>query len=290
MKKKKTGFFSNFQANTLLLSIPFFFVLIFMGVSVVRLVTQAFFDENGFTMEYIFHLFHNKAFIRILLQTLYFAFLTASICIITVYPVAYLSVKAKSRLVRQTIHTIMLANYSITVLAKCFSLYMLLQKNGALNYILKKFGIIQESLELMYTKFAVVLGLIFSLIPFAYLSLIAVMKDIDSDYLLVSQTMGAKPSQGFFRVFLPLSAKGIFSGFLMIFILTLGYYGPPALLGGPDSMMISLLIRNNVDISLNWHVVGAMSIVTCLITIILLFIIFKFFGLSIFIPDEAKGK
>jgi len=113
-------------------------------------------------------------------------------------------------------------------------------------------GVITVPVSLMHNRFAVYVGMINVLLPFMVLPLFSVMKDIDRNLLKSAQILGAAPWRAFWKVFFPLSLPGIAGGALLVFILALGYFITPALLGGPKDTMISLLIQAQVEQFLNW--------------------------------------
>ena len=122
------------------------------------------------------------------------------------------------------------------------------------------------------------------LLPYMFLSLQSNMEGIDANLSTAAAVMGARPARGFVDVFLPLSVPGIFSGSLMVFVLSLGFYIAPALLGGADNMMMSNLIEENMN-NFNSNLAAAMSLELLVIVFVILGIAFKFVG-NIFVPKK----
>ena len=162
---------------------------------------------------------------------------------------------------------------------------MLLQTNGVVNQILLNLGIVDEPVKILYTTTAVVISLTHILLPYMFMSLQSNMEGIDENLSRAAEGMGARPARSFFNIFLPLSVPGIFSGCLMVFVLALGFYIAPALLGGPDNMMMSNLIETNMN-NFNWNLAAALSVELLVIVFILIAIAFKLVG-NIFIQKRG---
>ena len=145
-----------------------------------------------------------------------------------------------------------------------------------------KLGIIDEPLVLLYNSIAVVISLTHILLPQMFLSMQSVMAEIDGNLTLAAEGMGAKPVTNFRTVFLPLSVPGIVSGCMMVFVLALGFYIAPALLGGSQDMMVSNLIQQNMD-NMNWHIAAALSVELFVIVMAFVTVAYKFVGDQLFI-------
>ena len=146
------------------------------------------------------------------------------------------------------------------------------------------FHITDEPIQFLYTTGAVCISMTHILLPYMFLSLQSNMEGIDANLSTAAAVMGARPARGFIDVFLPLSMPGIFSGSLMVFVLALGFYIAPALLGGPDNMMMSNLIEQNMN-NFNSNLAAAMSFELLVIVFIIIGIAFKFVG-NIFVNKK----
>jgi putative spermidine/putrescine transport system permease protein len=156
----------------------------------------------------------------------------------------------------------------VSGVVRTLSWVILLQDSGVINSILQllHFG----SVRLIRTQTGVVIGMAQVLLPFMILPLYSVMKGIDLRLMRAAQSLGAKPLSAFLTVYLPLSLPGIYAGAMIVFILALGFYITPALLGGPRSTMLSTLVQNQVLSLLQWGRGGAMGVVLLLATFLLL--------------------
>ena len=247
------------KAKWLLLIIPLLFVGLTMVVSLIDIFQKSIFDENGFTLEYMKAVLTEPLYIKVLLQTLKTGFIVTFCTVLIAYPMAYLSVRSKYAGIRTFVTGGVLVPYWVSMLVRIFAWQIILAQNGLLNSLLMAVGIIDKPLELLYNSIAVVISLTHILLPQMFLSMQAVMAEIDSNLTLAAQGMGAKPVTSFRTVFFPLSIPGIVSGCMMVFVLALGFYIAPALLGGSQDMMVSNLIKQNMD-NMNWHIAAALSV------------------------------
>ena len=145
----------------------------------------------------------------------------------------------------------------------------LLQTNGVVNSVLQALYIIDEPLELLYTRTATIIAMTHILLPFMILPLYSVMRGIDASYMRAAMSMGSRPLEAFVRVVFPLSLPGLSAGALLVFIISVGYYITPALVGGTDGQMISNLIAFHMQQSSNWGLAAALgSLLLALILIL----------------------
>jgi putative spermidine/putrescine transport system permease protein len=136
---------------------------------------------------------------------------------------------------------------------------VLLQKEGVVNSLLGGLGLISEPLPLIFNRFGVVVAMTHILLPFTILPLYSVMRSIPPSFVRAARSLGADPFTAFWRVYLPQCLPGISAGALLVFILSLGYYITPALVGGATDQMISYFIADNLGRSLNWGLASALS-------------------------------
>lgn len=268
-------------AKWLLLIIPLLFVFLTMVISLVNIFERSIIDDNGFTLEYFKKVITEPLYLKVMVTTLKTGFVVTLCTVIIGYPMAYLSVRSKNSLVRRFVSGGVLVPYWVSMLVRIFAWQIILAKNGILNQILIKTGVIDDPLEILYTSVAVVISLTHILLPQMFLSMQSVMAEIDPNLTLAAEGMGAKPVRNFRTVFLPLSMPGIISGCMMVFVLALGFYIAPALLGGSDDMMMSNLIQQNMQ-NMNWHIAAALSVELFVIVMIFIAVAYKFVGEQLF--------
>ncbi|MGN0915506.1 MAG: ABC transporter permease [Succinivibrio sp.] len=272
------------SAKWLLLAIPLLYVILTMGLPMVDIFLKSISGKDGFTLAFYVKAFTEPLYLKVLFSTIKIAFIVTVVCLLLAYPMAYLSVVAKSRRVRVLITAGVLIPYWVSMLVRIFAWQMILQNNGIVNQALMFIGFVKEPAKLLYTDLAVTISLVHILIPFMFLSLQNSMMLIDRNLLLASNIMGGTKLYGFIHVFLPLSKTGILSGSIMVFVLSLGFYIAPALLGGPDNMMLSNIIEISMN-NFNWGLASALSVKLLVIVYLIIAVAFKFTG-NIFVKDK----
>lgn len=194
--------------------------------------------------------------------------LTTLICILIGYPFAY--IMARTTPFRKTLMLIFLMlPFWTNSIIRLYGWRTLLGENGYINHFLVLTGIIKEPIGMLFTREAVVLGMVYTLIPFMVLPLHTVIDKLDRSLLEAAGDLGAKSVKTFFYVTLPLTASGIFAGIIMVFIPCLGYFFVSDLMGGGKSQLIGNVIERQFKESFNWPFGAALSIVLILITLIL---------------------
>ena len=189
------------------------------------------------------------------------------VCVLCAYPYAYMMTVVGPKL-RLVMVLCVLIPFWISGVVRTLSWVILLQDSGVINSTLKMLGF--GTVRLIRTQTGVVVGMAQVLLPFMILPLYSVMRGIDLRLVRAAQSLGASPVRAFLSVYLPLSLPGVYAGAIIVFILALGFYITPALLGGPRSTMLSTLVQNQVLSLLQWGRGGAMGVVLLLATFLLL--------------------
>jgi ABC-type spermidine/putrescine transport system permease subunit I len=191
--------------------------------------------------------------------------------LVLAYPVSYLL----SRLPRARANVFMmfvLLPFWTSLLVRMYAWMVLLGRHGIINEALISTGISATPYPLLYSRFAVIVGMSHFLLPFMVLSLYSTMIGIDSSLIEAASSMGSTFRQTFLRVYLPLSMPGVYAGCLLVFILSMGFYITPALLGSPQETTISVYIQQQIQ-ELNWGEGTAMAVI--LVTLVVaLFIVY----------------
>ncbi|MDX8465281.1 ABC transporter permease [Mesorhizobium sp. VK23B] len=189
------------------------------------------------------------------------------VCVVCAYPYAYLMTAVGPR-IRLVLVLCVLIPFWVSGVVRTLSWVILLQDSGVINSLLRSAGF--TGIRLIRTQIGVVIGMAQVLLPFMILPLYSVMKGIDLRLVQAARSLGARPSRAFFTVYLPLSLPGVYAGAIIVFILALGFYITPALLGGPRSTMLSTLVQTQVLSLLQWGRGGAMGVVLLVATFVLL--------------------
>jgi ABC-type spermidine/putrescine transport system permease subunit I len=222
-----------------------------------RILSKSLF-EPSFTLANYARVFGDPIYLRVLQITVKISFLTTLGCLALGYPLAYLMAEASPRL-RGILVALVALSLFMSLLVKNYAWTVLLQDTGIINTFLLRWGVITKPLHLMYNLFGVLVGMIQMLLPFMILPLFSVFSRMDRTLRQASRSLGAGSVRTFLSVTLPLTLPGVGAGTLLVFIVSLGYFITPALLGGSSEMMLSNLIENQVRQTLNWPFASALA-------------------------------
>jgi len=219
-------------------------------------------------------LFANSAYARVLFNTFSVVALVTLISVLLGFPLAWAITLVPKGWGRWLLNIVLLSMWT-SLLARTYSWLVLLQSSGVINKALMAMGIIDAPLEMVHNLTGVVIGMSYIMIPFIVLPLQATMHAIDPMVLQAGSICGASPWTNFWKVFLPLCRSGLFSGALMVFVMSLGYYVTPALLGGAQNMMLPEFIIQQVQSFLNWGLASAAAALLVVITLVLFYLYLK---------------
>ena len=201
----------------------------------------------------------------VLLRTFRISLTVTLACLVLGYPVAY-TLATAPRWLAAPLLVLVLVPFWISLLARSFTWLVLLQRNGVVNRVLLALGLTTEPLPLVYNELGVYVGMIHILLPYMILSLYAGMRGIDPTLLRAAANLGATGWQAFIRVYLPLSLPGVAAGSVLLFVLGLGFFITPALLGGGKVTLVAVLIEANIREALNWPLAAALSVLLLVAT------------------------
>ena len=216
-------------------------------------------------------------YLKIYAQSLLIAFVTTVICVLVGYPFAYVIARTKSRK-KQLFYMLVIIPFWTNSLIRIYGWRTFLGNSGWLNKLLMTIGLVNEPVEFLYRTGTTVLGMVYCFIPFMVLPLYTAIEKLDDSLLEASSDLGAKPLKTLFEVILPLTASGIFSGCIMVFIPCLGYFFVSNILGGGNTDMIGNLIERQFKSANNWPLGAALSIILILVTLLLVKIYQKLGG------------
>ena len=202
----------------------------------------------------------SAVYLRVLLNTLVVAAIVTTATLLLAYPTAHLLTRLRGWL-RAAAFWCVLVPFWISVLVRTFSWILLLEKNGPINSALVALHLTARPLELLFNDTAVYIGMIHVLLPYAILPIYAALLRIDPRLLLASDGLGASPAMTFLRVYLPLSLPGVGAAAALVFLLSLGFFITPALLGGIGNLTLSMLIETLVDERLIWPLAAAAAFI-----------------------------
>jgi putative spermidine/putrescine transport system permease protein len=218
-----------------------------------------------------------STYVRIFMNTFLVAGVVTFISVVIGYPVAWALAVMPERWSRLVFAIIILSMWT-NLLARTYAWMVLLQRTGVINKALMGLGLIDQPLALVNNLVGITIGMTYIMLPFVILPLVGVLKSIDPQVLRAAALCGANSWQCFTRVLLPLSLPGIAAGALMVFVMALGYYVTPALLGGTANMMLAEMVAQFVQSLVNWGMGGAAAFVLLVVTLILYGMQLRFFG------------
>ncbi|MBP2198508.1 ABC transporter permease [Pantoea cypripedii] len=211
-------------------------------------------------------------YVNVLLRTLWMATVVTLLCVGIGYPLAYWLAKQPSGRANLLMILVLLPFWT-SLIVRTASWIVLLQSGGLINRALMGVGIIDHPLTLVFNRLGVYISMTHILLPFIVLPLYAVMKGISPSYMRAAISLGAHPFLAFWRVYVPQTFAGITAGALLVFMMAIGYYVTPALLGGPDDQMVSYFVAFFTNSTMNWGMAAALGS-QLLIIVMLLYIVY----------------
>ena len=214
---------------------------------------------------YVF-LFTDSLYIKALLNSLKVAFFSSLLCLIIGYPMAYGIARARPAL-RNVLLLLVILPFWTSLLLRVYAWIGLLKANGVINNVLIWLGIIHEPLTMLYTPFAMYVGIVYSYLPFLILPLYANLEKMDWQLLEAAEDLGCRPWQAFYKITLPLSRNGMLAGSMLVFIPAVGEFVIPALLGGPNALMIGRVLWDEFFSNRAWPVASAVAILLLILLV-----------------------
>ncbi|MGB7262396.1 MAG: ABC transporter permease [Albidovulum sp.] len=224
-------------------------------------------------------LFTSDSLPRILWTTIRICVITTVFSVALGYSIAYAMIHVATG-GRNKMLSLLLVSFWISVLVRTFSWLMLLGRNGLVNNGLEAIGFISEPIAFMRNELGVLIGMVHYMVPYAVLPLLASMQTIDTRVLSASRSLGATGNQTFWRVYLPLTKPGLVASSLLVFILSLGFYVTPAILGGGKVLMVAEYISVQILVTLRWGTAAMLAALMLFGVLALLFIMSRFMKLS----------
>jgi ABC-type spermidine/putrescine transport system permease subunit I len=270
--------FRRSMATALLLLPATIFLAGWFIVPLGQLLLLSFESPNGTFAAYQ-ELLGSEVFRRVFINTLRLALGVTAICVLLAYPTAYLLTRVRGFWFTIALYCV-LVPFWISILVRTFSWMLLFERNGPVNAWLMWTGATDQPLPLMFNDFAVYVGMVHVLLPFAILPCYSSMVNVDQRLLQASEGLGASDFTTFWRIYLPLTLPGITAGAAFVFLLALGFYITPALLGGIHNLTAALLIDIFVNERLVWPLAAAASFILLVIVLTVLVVASRFLKLG----------
>ncbi len=204
----------------------------------------------------------------VFIRTFWMSLVITAACLVLAYPLAYLLATLPARSANLLMICVLLPFWT-SVLVRVAAWIVLLQNNGLVNTFLENLGLIDSPLQLVFNRFGVYVAMVHIMLPFMILPLYSVMKNIPASYQRAAISLGCPPMISFWLVYLPQTYAGIGAGCLLVFILSIGYYITPALLGSPTDQMVSYFVAFYTNTTINWGMATALGGLLLLATLIL---------------------
>ncbi|MCV6592355.1 MAG: ABC transporter permease [Silicimonas sp.] len=255
-------------------------VLVVLVLPVGWLFYVSFIGANGeFSLENYERMINRKSYARIFTTTFQISFLTTGLCILIGYPLAYFLSQLPPRLANLGLITVLLPFWT-SLLVRTYAWLVLLQKRGLVNDWAISLGLWDEPIKIVHNMTGTLIGMVHIMLPFLILPVYGAMRAIDLDLMKAASNLGANPRRAFWGVFFPLTLPGLMAGSLMVFILCLGFFVTPAVLGGGKVIMVSMKIVSNIELFVNWGAASALGVVLLVLTVVILWIASKFLNLE----------
>ncbi|PMS32517.1 ABC transporter permease [Paraburkholderia rhynchosiae] len=266
------------RAMLLLLAPALFVVVVLLVVPLAWLSWQSIWHDGGFTLVNYQRIF-TGTYLDTFLMTFKLSVIVTGVTLLLGYPVAYFAASVSPRWSALILGMVILPFWT-SVLVRTYAWLVLLQRTGLINKALLEMGLIDRPVQLAYNQFGTILAMVHILLPFMVLPLYSAMQKIPANLSQAGASLGGSPLHVFWRVFLPLSMSGVVAGVTLVFVLCLGFYITPELMGGGKSIMVSMVVSRNVEIYNSWGAASAVSVV------LLLCVFAIFYAASRVIPLE----
>lgn len=236
-----------------------------------------------FTLEN-YRRFADPLYLGILGDSLSVAFFTTAICLLVGYPFAYHLCSLPAHRRTRWLALVILPFWT-NMLIRTYAWIMLLRSNGLINNLLRDAGVIERPLELLYTREAAVLGLVYALLPFMILPLYASIEKLDRRLVQAAQDLGASPARAFLKVTLPLTMPGVIAGSILVFVPSLALFYITDLMGGARAVLIGNLVQRQFTQARDWPFGAAASVILTAVSLLLISLYVRYFA-----PRGEEGR
>ena len=255
-------------------------ILIVVFLPIFWLSSLSFFSAAGeVSTENYARIFNSALYRRTFVVTFQISISVTLICIVLGYPLCYWLTRLPDR-TAAILMIFVLVPFWTSVLVRTYAWLVLLQRKGIINSTLMNIGIIDEPLQLAHNLTGSIIGMVHIMLPFLILPLYATMRSIDTDLVRAAVGLGSTPRGAFWRVFFPMSLPGLFAGIVLVFILSLGFFVTPALLGGGRVQMLAQRIESTITVYANWGAASALGVVLLVLALAMIWLMNRVFGLD----------
>ena len=251
-----------------LLAVPPLLIVAVFFVWPLAMVILRSFTDPALGLQNYARVFGGGPYMQVIWITIQTAAIVTLLCLVTAYPVAYVMSKAEGRRLHLMAAMVIIPLWT-SVVIRSYAWMVVFQRRGVLNEALVASGIADKPIHFIPGSLAVNVGMVHIMLPFMVLPLVANMRSIDRSLLTAANVLGASPFTAFRKIFLPLSLPGVLAGSTLVFMMSLGFFITPALLGGPRHMMAAVLIEQQANRLLDWGLASALATVLLAITLVI---------------------
>ena len=237
-------------------------------------------NDGQLSLEHYQKMVEYKSYARVFVTTFQVSILTTLLCILIGYPLAYFLAMLPQRMAGFFMLAVLLPFWT-SLLVRTYAWLVLLQKNGILNDFAISAGIWETPVKLVHNMTGTLIGMAHIMLPFLVLPLYGAMRKIERDMMHAAANLGATPIQAFWKIYFPLSLSGMVAGSLIVFVLCLGFYVTPAVLGGGRVVMVATQITAILENQFNWGAASALGVVLLVATIVILYLAGRFLKLDV---------
>ena len=261
------------KARLLLLFTPIIIILCVVFIYPILSILHRSIYNGEYTLYFYQKIFDTPIYVIVLLRSLETAAIVTGICLLFGYILAFVISIAPRRLAVFLL-VVTTVPFFTSVIVRTYAWMILLGDAGLVNQWLVGLGLIKRPAHFMYNRVGVIIGMTYILLPFMIYTLYGVMKNFEWQYVRAAYSMGARPFYTFRKIFFPLTIPGVVAGCLLTFILALGLFITPSLMGGPRNVLLAMLIQNQIEFSLDWSFAAALSALLLVVTLVC----FYFYG------------
>jgi putative spermidine/putrescine transport system permease protein len=248
------------------------FVVALMVIPLAWLFWQSVTDQSGaLTLMNYVRIFTEEGTLATFQRTFVASLVVTAICVVLGYPVAFLAAVSKPRMAT-IIMVLVLIPFWTSVLVRTYAWLVLLQRTGLVNQFLTWAGVVESPLALVHNLTGSIVGMVHIMLPFIVLTLYSSLAQIPPEFGRAAASLGARPARVFRTVIFPLSLPGLVAGGVFVFVLSLGFYITPELLGGGRTVMVSMLVQRNIDLYFQFGSASAVAFVLLAATLLILWL------------------
>jgi putative spermidine/putrescine transport system permease protein len=251
--------------------LPGVLILLFLFLIPVGLIfPDSLMTKEGFSFSIYGEIASDSFYWSVLFKSCWISFVSMAICLLIGYPLSYYMVRIVNPRYKRIIYMVVIAPLFTSAVVRAMAWIIILGKKGILNDTLLSIGLVSAPVRVLYTNTAIVIGLVYIMIPFMVVTIAAVLENVDGHLEEAARDLGATAWTTFFKVTLPLTAPGVMAGSVFVFALSISSYVTPAMLGGGRIKLFSMLIFEQYLRLFNWDIGASLAFILLVVTLVLI--------------------